>query len=75
MNSEAPIRVKDYRAKHHLSSETMSSICRAMNLPKASRFICESQVNKWRREHPEHRVRDIYPRPKQTAKGGGLNER
>lgn len=64
MNSEAPIRVKEYRRKYGLGVSTMSAICRMMEIPKRSRFITESAVNKWRREHPEFRVSDVYTRKK-----------
>lgn len=62
MKSEAPMRVEDYRAKHGLSRTSMCAIRRAMQLAPRSRFIIESEVNKWRREHLDFRQTDVYPK-------------
>lgn len=58
--TEAPIRKAEYRKKHGIGSTLMAAICRGMGLPRRSRFLTESQVNKWRRDHPEFRAADVY---------------
>jgi hypothetical protein len=60
MRTEAPIKQKDYRKKYGIGEALMCSIKRQMGLPKGTRFVVESQVNKWRNEHPNHRQSDVY---------------
>lgn len=56
------MRVADYRAKHGLSKTMMCAIRKAMNLPRRRRFIVESEVNRWRREHQDFQETDAYPK-------------
>lgn len=62
MKSEAPMKVSEYRAKYRLGKSAMCAIRRAMAAPAGGRYLIESEVNRWRREHLDHRQTDIYPK-------------
>lgn len=62
MKNEAPIRVAVYREKHGLTKGYMCAVRKAMGLPPRRRFLLESEVNKYRREHPDFSESDVYPK-------------
>lgn len=63
--AEAPIKFCEYCSKYKLASSTLSAILKAMGKTedgKRTRFVVESEINIWRRNNPQFRVADVYPK-------------
>ncbi len=67
MSIELPIKVADCRARMGVGETYMSGLLRAMGASRPGhkpRFVLLSRVAKFRRDNPDWKLTDVYPKRK-----------